>query len=93
MITIDKPIKLIAIEKALLTEVKERYKGAAGDRYPTATEGSTDRRTGSLQAAEYIFAERVQAIDALFTFATSSTQAECQRRVTAINAPIALCKK
>ena len=46
-----------------------------------------------VQAAEYVFAERVHAIDTLFTFATSSTREECQRRVTAINALIALCKK
>ncbi|KAL8809671.1 MAG: hypothetical protein Q9223_007893, partial [Gallowayella weberi] len=47
----------------------------------------------ALRAAGYVFAERVQAIDALFTFATSSTEEECQRRVTAINALIGLCKK
>ena len=47
----------------------------------------------ALQAAEYVFAERVYAIDALFTFATSSSEEECQRRVTVINALIALCKK
>ena len=37
--------------------------------------------------------ERVQAIDALFTFATSSTEEECQRRAAAINALIEFCKK
>ena len=47
----------------------------------------------ALQAAKYVFAERVHAIDALFTFTTSSTEEECQRRVTAISALIALCKK
>ncbi len=47
----------------------------------------------NLQAAEYVFAERVQAIDAIFTFATSSTEEECQRRAAAINTLIALCKK
>lgn len=45
----------------------------------------------AFQAAEYVFAERVHAIDALFTFATSSTEEECQRRVTVINALTALC--
>jgi hypothetical protein len=45
------------------------------------------------QTAKYVFEERVNAIDALFTFATSSTEDECQRRITAINALIALCKK
>lgn len=47
----------------------------------------------NLQAAEYVFAERVQAIDTLFTFVTSSTEEECQRRAAAINALTALCKK
>ena len=32
------------------------------------------------QTVEYVFAEMVQAIDALFTFATSSTEEECQQR-------------
>ena len=47
----------------------------------------------ALQTAEYVFEKRVHVIDALFTFATSSTEEECQRRITAINALIALCKK
>ena len=80
-------------EKALLTEVKERYK----KEQPVIDiqhqlEGLPVAEQEDLQAAEYIFAERVQAIDALFTFATSSTE-ECQRRAAAINALIALCKK
>ncbi len=81
-------------EKTLLTEVKERYKKEQPvidiqhqlKGLPVAVEES-------LQAAEYVFAERVQAIDAIFTFATSSTEEECQRRAAAINALIALCKK
>ena len=81
-------------EKALLTEVKERYK----KEQPVIDiqrhlKGLPVAEQEALQAAEYVFAERVYAIDALFTFATSSTEEECQRRVTAINALIALCKK
>ncbi len=47
----------------------------------------------NLHAAKYVFAERVQAIDALFTFVTSSIEEKCQRRTAAINTLIALCKK
>ncbi|KAL8779811.1 MAG: hypothetical protein Q9194_001236 [Teloschistes cf. exilis] len=81
-------------EKALLTEVKERYK----KEQPVIDvqrqlEGLPVAEQEALRAAEYVFAERVQAIDALFTFARSSTEEECQPRVTAINALIGLCKK
>ncbi|MCJ1453919.1 hypothetical protein MMC28_004268 [Mycoblastus sanguinarius] len=60
------------------------------DRHP---EGLPVAEQEDLQAAEYVFVERVQAINALFTFATSSTEEECQRRAVVINALIALCKK
>lgn len=81
-------------EKALLTEVKERYK----KEQPVIDiqrqlKGLPVAEKEALQATEYVFVERVHAIDALFTFATLSTEEECQRRVTAINALIALCKK
>ncbi|KAG8531621.1 uncharacterized protein KY384_003252 [Bacidia gigantensis] len=81
-------------KKVLLTEVKERYK----KEQPVIdiqrqSKGSPVLEQEALQTAEYVFAEKVYAIDALFTFATSSTEEECQRRVTAINALIALCKK
>jgi hypothetical protein len=81
-------------EKALLIEVKERYK----KEQPVIDiqrqlKGLPVAEQENLQAAEYVFAERVQAIDALFTFATSSTEEECQRRVAAISALVALCKK
>ncbi len=56
-------------------------------------EGLPAAKQEALQAEEYVFSERVHAIDALFTFATSSTEEECRRRVTAIDALIALCKK
>ena len=81
-------------QKALLMEVKERYK----KEQPVIDiqrqlQGLPVTEQDNLQAAEYVFAERVQAIDALFTFATPSTEEECQRRAVAINALIALCKK
>ncbi|KAL9582090.1 MAG: hypothetical protein Q9212_003502 [Teloschistes hypoglaucus] len=81
-------------EKALLTEVKERYK----KEQPVIDiqrqlEGLPVAGQKAFRAAEYVFAARVQAIDALFTFARSLTEEECQRRVTAINALIRLCKK
>ena len=81
-------------EKALLTKVKERYK----KEQPVIDiqrqlKGLPMAEQEALQTAEYVFEERVHAIDALFTFATSSTEEECQRRITAINALIALCKK
>ena len=81
-------------EKALLMEVKERYK----KEQPVIDiqrqlKGLPVAEQEALQAAEYVFVERVHAIDALFTFATSSTEEECQRRVTAIDALIALCKR
>jgi len=47
----------------------------------------------NLHAAKNVFAERVQAINALFTFVTSSIEEKCQRRTAAINTSIALCKK
>ncbi|KAL8799611.1 MAG: hypothetical protein Q9182_005762 [Xanthomendoza sp. 2 TL-2023] len=81
-------------EKALLTEVKERYK----KEQPVIDiqrqlKGLPVAEQEALRAAEYVFAERVQAIDALFTHARSSTEEECQRRVAAIDALIVLCKK
>ncbi|CAF9942110.1 MAG: hypothetical protein HETSPECPRED_005169 [Heterodermia speciosa] len=81
-------------EKALLTKVKERYK----KEQPVIDiqrqlKGLPMAEQEALQTAEYVFEERVHAIDALFTFATSSTEEECQRRTTAINALIALCEK
>lgn len=81
-------------KKALLTEVKERYK----KEQPVIDiqrqlKGLPVAEQEALQAAEYVFAEKVHAIDALFTFAASSTEEECQRRITAINALVALCKK
>ena len=81
-------------EKVLLTKVKERYK----KEQPVIDiqhqlKGLPIAELENLQTAEYVFAERVQAINALFTFATSSTKDEGQRRAAAIIALIALCKK
>ncbi|KAL8809508.1 MAG: hypothetical protein Q9223_007917, partial [Gallowayella weberi] len=69
-------------EKALLTEVKERYK----KEQPVIDiqrqlEGLPVVQQEALRAARYVFAERVQAIDALFTFATSSTEEEADIKV------------
>ncbi|KAI4087622.1 MAG: hypothetical protein L6R37_008299 [Teloschistes peruensis] len=81
-------------EKAILTEVKERYKKEQlVIDIQRQLEGSPVAEQEALRTAEYVFAERVQAIDALFTFARSLVEEECQRRVTAINALIGLCKK
>jgi len=81
-------------KKALLIEVREKYK----KEQPVIDiqrqlKGLPAAKQEAIQAAEYVFAERVKAIDALFTFATSSTTEECQRRAAAINALSALCKK
>ena len=82
------------LENALFIEVKERYK----KEQPVIDiqrqlQGLPAAEQENLQVAQYVFAERVQAIDTLFTFATSSTAEECQRRAAAINALTALCKK
>ena len=81
-------------EKALLTKVKERYKKEQSMiDIQRQLKGLPMPAQEALQIAEYVFEERVHAIGALFTFATSWTEEECQRRITAINALIALCKK
>lgn len=46
----------------------------------------------TVQVEEYAFMERNRVIQALFTFATSSLEEECRRRVEAINALTALCR-
>ncbi|MCJ1279355.1 hypothetical protein MMC21_007179 [Puttea exsequens] len=45
----------------------------------------------NLQAANYVFAEMLQAINALFTFAILSAAEECQWWAAATNALILLC--
>ena len=81
-------------EKALLVDVKERYK----KEQPVIDiqrqlKGSPVAERKAIKTAEFVFVERVRAIDALFTFATSSTEEESRRRAAAIDALIALCKK
>ena len=81
-------------EKALLMEVKEKYK----KEQPVIDiqrqlKGLPVVEQKAIQTARNVFMERVRAIDALFTFATSSTEGECQRRAAAIDALVALCKK
>ena len=80
-------------EKALLMEVRERYK----KEQPVIDlqrqlKGLPVAEEEIRQAADYVFAERVHAIDALFTSATSTTHEECQRRAAAIHALVALCQ-
>ncbi len=81
-------------EKALLIKVKERYKREQPViDIQRQLKGMPVGDHQNPRAADYVFAERVQAIDTLFTFATSSTAEECERRAAAINALTALCKK
>ena len=44
------------------------------------------------KAEDYVFEERVRVIDTLLTFATSSPEEECERRVEAIKVLTALCR-
>lgn len=65
-------------KKALLIEVKKRYK----QEQPVINiqrqlKGFPVAEQESLRVATYVFAERVQAIDALFTFALATTEEEC----------------
>ena len=81
-------------EKALLTKVKERYKKEQlVIDIQRQLKGLSIAEQEAFQATEYVFEERIHVIDALFIFVTSSIEEECQRRVTVINALIALCKK
>ena len=82
------------LQEALLIEVKANYnKEQPVIDIQQQLKGLPVAEQEALQAEEYVFVERVQAIDALFTFATLSPEEECQRRIRAINALIALCKK
>ena len=81
-------------KKAFLIEVKKRYK----KEQPVIDiqrqlKGLPVAEQKAMQTARYVFVERVRAIDALFTFVTSSSDKECQRRVTAIDALVALYQK
>ncbi|KAL8762541.1 MAG: hypothetical protein Q9194_007527 [Teloschistes cf. exilis] len=59
-------------EKALLTEVKEK----PVINIQRQSKGLSVAEQEALRAAEYVFAERDQAIDTLFTFTRSSTEEE-----------------
>ncbi|MCJ1343077.1 hypothetical protein MMC31_001268 [Peltigera leucophlebia] len=80
-------------EKALLKEVVAKYK----KEQPVL---DIQRQLKSLpvveeetvQVEEYAFMERNRVIQALFTFATSSLEEKCRRRVEAVNALTALCR-
>lgn len=69
-------------EKARLTEVKARYK----TEQPVIDiqrqlRGLPIPEQDRMKAEQYIFVERVRVIESLFTFATSSPEEECKRRM------------
>lgn len=79
-------------EKALLQEVKARYK----KEQPVIDiqrqlKGLLSAAPETATVEDYVFVERVRVINTLFTFATSSPEEECKRRVEAIDALTALC--
>lgn len=74
-------------------KIKEKYKKQPVIDIQISLKGLSVTEQKSFQTAKYVFAQRVHAVDALFTFPTSSIKEECQRRVTVINALIAVCKK
>ena len=81
-------------EKALLADVKERYK----KEQPVIDiqqqlKGLPVAEQEAFQAAEYVFVKRFQVIDTLFTFVTSFSEKECRQQATTINVLITLCKK
>lgn len=80
-------------EKALLQEVKARYK----KEQPVIDiqrqlKGLLSVAPETATVEDYVFMERVRVIDTLFTFATSCPEEECKRRVEAISALTALCR-
>ena len=80
-------------EEALLQEVKARYKREQPViDIQRQLKGLPSAELEKAKAEDYVFVERVRVIDAIFTFATSSPEEECRRRVEAINALTALCR-
>ena len=80
-------------EKALLQEVVARYKMEQPVLdIQRQLKGLPVVEEETVQTEEYAFMERNRVIQALFTFATSSLEEECRRRVEAINALTALCR-
>lgn len=80
-------------EKALLKEVVARYKKeqpVLDIQQQLKALSVVEEET--VQTEEYAFIKRNRVIQALFTFATSSLEKECRRRVEAINALTALCR-
>ena len=81
-------------EKTLLTKIKKKYKkkqSMIDIQRQLKKLSMTKQKT--LQTIKYVFEKKIHVIDALFTFVTSSIEKKCQRRITTINALIALCKK
>lgn len=79
-------------EEARLKEVKANYK----TEQPVLDiqrqlRGLPIAEQDRMEAEDHIFVERVRVIETLFTFAASSPEEECTRRVQAINAVTALC--
>ena len=79
--------------EALLKEVKAKWK----KEQPVIDiqrqlKGLPIASEATMEVENYILAERVRAIDTLFTFATGSPEDECQRRAAAINALTMLCR-
>lgn len=81
-------------EKTFLMKVKKKYKKKQSiiDIQRQLKKLSMTKQK-AFQTVEYVFEKRIYVIDALFTFVTSSIEKKCQRRITTINALIALCKK
>ncbi len=80
-------------EAALLKEVKARYKREQPViDIQRQLKGLPLIPEKTVRVEDYIFTERVWAVDALFTFATSSSEEECKRWAEAINALAALCR-
>lgn len=80
-------------EETLLKDVKARYTREQ----PVADiqqqlRGLPMAEIDAVKEEDYVFAERIRVIDALFTFATTSPEEECKRRSDAIDALTALCR-
>ena len=79
-------------EKALLQEVKARYKkDQPVIDIQRQLKGLLSVAPKTATVEDYVFIERVRAIDTLFTFTTSSPEEKRKRRMEAINALTALC--
>lgn len=80
-------------EKACLKDVKAKFKKEQPviDIQRQLKGLSPIEVDAALETKHYIFTERSRVIEALFTFATSSVEEECERRVEAIKALTALC--